>query len=79
MGEPEHEPNGHVPHVPAGLVGDERLAMPTASLEVLWFLNQRGEQCYAYSTKGDIHYSQAIGDLTRIAHHFMHSDDDDEP
>ena len=71
------ERNGN-PHIPESLQDDPEIAIPTGSIELVWFINDRGEQAYAYSLKGVLHYNECIGTLTRLIHHLVKQSEEDE-
>lgn len=50
-------------------------AIPTATLAVLWYIDQQGEQAFAWKFDGDVPRSTTIGDLTCIIHEVVTDDD----
>lgn len=57
-------------------VGD--VAVPTASLGVLWYLDDDGVEGFVWKFDGQIPRTSSIGTLTSIAHALMHEADGDD-
>ena len=64
------------PHIPDIAEDDEDVAFPTASLEVLWYLDPDGVSSFCYEIKGEANYNEAIGTLHRLAHDLVHEVED---
>ena len=54
------------PHVPEVLADDTDVVFPIASMEILWYLDEDGDDAFAYTVKGELRQTYAIGSLYRI-------------